>query len=113
VRSVGDAEEVLADPTIDAVIVAGAAAVRPAQLRRALQSERPALCVHPADQGPDFAYEAALLQADTKQFVMPLLSEALHPVFARLATLLKNHGPLVLPEVERWSTGVLLVDTGT
>src|SRR5947207_10897318 len=77
VRSVADVEEVLADPTIDAIIAAGAAAVRPAQLRRALQSERPTLCVHPADQGPDFAYEAAMLQADTKQFVLPLLPEAL------------------------------------
>src|SRR3954447_22293131 len=36
--AVADVEEVLANPAIDAVIVAGAASVRPAQLRRALQS---------------------------------------------------------------------------
>src|SRR5687767_4472719 len=37
---VGDLEEVLADPHIDALIVAGSPALRAGQLRRALQSER-------------------------------------------------------------------------
>src|SRR5439155_25347874 len=64
-RGVGDLEEVLADPAIDAVIVAGSPADRPAQLRRALQSERHVLCVHPAGDSPDIAYEAAMIQADT------------------------------------------------
>src|SRR5947209_16629937 len=50
--SVGDLEEVLADPAVEAVLVASARALRPAQLRRALQSERHVLCVHPADQVP-------------------------------------------------------------
>src|SRR5215469_6568701 len=54
-----DLEEVLADPEIDAVIVAGRPVNRPTQLRRALQSERDVLCVHPADNTPDTAYEAA------------------------------------------------------
>src|SRR5262245_36998829 len=63
-RRVGDLEEVLADPAVEAVIVAGAPAARPAQLRRALQAERHVLCVHPADQTPDVAYEAALLAQD-------------------------------------------------
>src|SRR5207302_660210 len=45
VKLVGDLEEILADPAIDAVIVAGSPANRPAQLRRALQSERHVLCV--------------------------------------------------------------------
>src|SRR5437762_2563496 len=40
VRSVADGGEVLAEPTIDATIVAGAAALRPAQLRRAERSRR-------------------------------------------------------------------------
>ena len=53
-RRVSDLEEVLADPAIEAVIVAGAPAVRPAQLRRALQSERHVLCVHPADDSPEY-----------------------------------------------------------
>ena len=35
-RRVGDVEEVLADPAVEAVIVAGSPSVRPAQLRRAL-----------------------------------------------------------------------------
>jgi hypothetical protein len=82
---VGDLEEVLADPNIDAVIVAGTPEDRPAQLRRALQSERHVLCVHPVDETPDTAYEAAMIQADTKHVVFPLLPEALHPGFRLLA----------------------------
>src|SRR5262249_9822108 len=86
-RRVGDAEEVLADPSVAAVIVAGGAADRPAQLRRALQAERHVLCVHPADQGPELAYEAALLQADVRSILLPLLPEGLHPALRRLADL--------------------------
>jgi predicted dehydrogenase len=81
---VGDVEEILADPAVEAVIVAGPPAVRPAQLRRALQSERHVLCVHPADEKPDLAYEAALLQQDAGRVLLPLLPEGLHPAVARL-----------------------------
>src|SRR5262245_37236958 len=87
---VGDLEEVLADPAVEAVIVAGSPPGRPAHLLRALQSERHVLCVHPADQTPDTAYEAAMLQGDTGMLLLPLLPEALHPAFARLAELV--HG---------------------
>jgi len=90
---VGDVEEILADPRIDAVIVAGPSADRPAQLRRALQSERHVLCVHPADQNPDTAYEAAMIQADTQRVVFPLLPEALHPGFHRLADWIRSADP--------------------
>src|SRR5437868_15287252 len=45
---IGDLEEVLADPAIDAVVVATPLHNRPAVLRRALQSERHVLCVPPA-----------------------------------------------------------------
>src|SRR4051794_13623006 len=48
-----DLEDILADPQIDAVIVAGRPGERLDHLRRALQSERPALCVHPVDRRPD------------------------------------------------------------
>src|SRR5262245_54811644 len=54
-RSVSDLEEALADPNIDAVIVASNLSVRPRQLIRALQSECHVLCVHPADVSPDVA----------------------------------------------------------
>jgi predicted dehydrogenase len=83
--TVGDLEEVLADPAIDLVIVAGALEERPHQLRRALQSERHVLCVHPPDRTPDIAYEAAMIQADTGRLLLPLLTEALHPGIRRLA----------------------------
>jgi predicted dehydrogenase len=89
-RRVGDLEEVLADPTVEAIIVAGNAANRPFQLRRSLQSERHVVCVHPADQTPDTAYEAAMIQADAKQLLLPLLTEKLHPAIARLAELLRH-----------------------
>src|SRR5262249_2578181 len=129
---------------------------RPAQLRRALQSEHHVLCVHPADQNPDTAYEAAMIQADTKQVVFPLLPETLHPGFHRLANWIRNphaktdvlaphhplpravpthhatfgthhsaltshHSPLTtqhasplgMVEVERWSTGCVLLEAET
>jgi predicted dehydrogenase len=83
--TVGDLEEVLADPAVDLVIVAGALVDRPQQLRRALQSERHVLCVHPPDKTPDIAYEAAMIQDDTGRVLLPLLTECLHPGIRRLA----------------------------
>jgi predicted dehydrogenase len=112
-RPVGDLEEVLADPAVTAVIVAGSPADRPAQLRRALQAERDVLCVHPADQTPDAAYEAAMLQEDTRCLALPLLPEALHPAVRRLAWLARAAGPARLVEMERWSAEPLLLDHDT
>jgi len=89
-RKVGDLEEVLADPKIEAVIVAGSPALRPGQLRRSLQSERHVLCIHPVDESPDLAYEAAMAQADAHKILFPLLPEALHPAFRRLAQLARS-----------------------
>src|SRR5947208_7489905 len=89
-KSVGDLEELLADPAIELVVVAGTPANRPAQLRRALQSERHVLCVHPPDRTPDAAYEAAMIQADTGRVLLPLLPDALHPALMRLAALLRQ-----------------------
>src|SRR5262245_9851923 len=91
-RRVSDVEGVLADPAVEAVIVAGPPAARLAQLRRALQSERPVLCVHPADEKPDGAYEAAMIQADTRQALVPILPGGLHPALARLAELIDREG---------------------
>src|SRR5581483_7190562 len=51
VKPVADVEEVLADPVVEMVIVACGLSSRPGLLRRALQSERHVLCVHPADVG--------------------------------------------------------------
>jgi hypothetical protein len=96
---IGDLEEVLADPRIDGVIVAGGPADRSAQLRRALQSERHVLCVHPVDEDPDSAYEAAMLQADTGQVVLPLLPLALHPGIRRLAELARPASDVNKPEL--------------
>jgi predicted dehydrogenase len=92
VRRVSDAEEVLADPAVEAVIVAGPIGVRAEQMRRALQSERPVLCVHPADEKPDAAYEAGMIQADLKQPLVPLLYESLHPALRRLAAFVDRDG---------------------
>jgi predicted dehydrogenase len=107
---IGDVEEILADPAIDAIIVAGKPADRPAQLRRALQSERHVLCVHPADDSPDLAYEAAMMQGDTHMLLMPLLADALHPAVRRLADLVSG---IRLLELERRSTEAVLLETDT
>jgi predicted dehydrogenase len=105
-RSVGDVEEVLADPAIEGVLVASPLSIRSAQVRRALQSERHVLCVHPIDQTPDTAYEAAMIQQDTGRVLLPLLTEFLHPGVARLAALAEAGigplGRLDLLEWERW-----------
>ncbi len=89
-RRVSDVEEVLADPAVEAVIVAGNEAVRPTQLRRALQSERHVLCVHPSDHTPEIAYEAAMIRNDTGCVLLPLLPEATHPAIRRLAEFVRR-----------------------
>ncbi|MBL8800325.1 MAG: hypothetical protein JNM56_40975 [Planctomycetia bacterium] len=114
VRVVGDLEEVLADPAVQLVIVAGKPGERPAQLRRALQSERPVLCVHPADESPDIAYEAGMIQGDTKQVLLPLLPDALSPPVRRLAELLRVPdgplGQLRFVHLEHAAPGAVLLD---
>jgi predicted dehydrogenase len=87
-----DLEEILADPAIEAVLVASPAAARPFHLRRALQSERHVLCVHPADQTPEIAYEAAMIRNDTRCVLFPLLPRRLHPAVERLRELLHRPG---------------------
>jgi predicted dehydrogenase len=85
---VADAEEILADASMAAVIVAGSPANRAALLRRAVQSERHVVCVHPPDHRADTAYEAAMIRAETGYLLFPLLPEALHPAIRRIAELL-------------------------
>ncbi len=115
-KQVADPEEILADPAVDAVIVAGGPSERPEQLRRALQSERHVLCVQPVAATPDAAYEAALIQGDTRQVLLPLLPEALHPGVRRLADLARSPssglGQLRLVAMERWSPEPVLLDAG-
>lgn len=108
-RVLVDPEELLADPDVDVVIVAGSESARPAQLRRALQSECHVLCVHPADPSPDVAYEAALIQADTGRVLLPLLPMTLHPGVRRLAELARRQSPRLF-ELEIWSTEEVLID---
>jgi predicted dehydrogenase len=114
---IGDVEEVLADPAVEAVIVAGPPADRPALLRRVLQSERHALCVYPVDQTPDAAYEAAMIQGDTGCALLPLLPDALHPGVRRLAAWARAAdgptGALQLVRLERSAPGDVLLDTGS
>jgi predicted dehydrogenase len=100
----GDMEEILSDPGIEVVIVAGPPGDRASQLRRALQSERHVLCVHPADQSPDSAYEAAMIQGDTKQVLLPLLPEAFHPGVVQLRELLHK------PEAPLGEVGLIVVE---
>jgi len=78
-RLVPDLEEILADPAVELVVVAGSAANRPTQLRRALQSERHVACVYPPDDSPDIAHEASMIQGDTRKVLFPILPDVLHP----------------------------------
>lgn len=104
-RRVGDVEEVLADPFVELVIVASPLADRPAQLRRSLQSERHVLCVQPAGDSPAIGYEAAMIRRDTGCVLIPLLPQARHPGFVRLAELARGPlGPVRLIEEERETT---------
>jgi predicted dehydrogenase len=116
-RRVADLEEVLADPAIEAVIVAGTAVNRPEQLRRSVQSERHVLCVHPPDQTPEIAYEASLIRNDTGCVLLPLLTAGLHPGVRRLAEFVRRDaagaspvGDFRLLEVERAAAEEVLLN---
>jgi predicted dehydrogenase len=115
-RAFGDLEEILADPAVEAVVVASRPVVRAAQLRRALQSERHVLCVHPVEPTPEAAYEAAMLQSDTGRVLLPILTEALHPAVARLAEWTRSErevlGPVQLIAMERQVPAVPLGPAG-
>ena len=89
-RRVPDPEEVLADPAVEAVIVAGRPDDLAALLRRALQSERHVLCVYPPGETPDIAYEADMVRKDVDRVLLPLLPGALHPAVRRLAEFLRR-----------------------
>ena len=115
VKQVHDLEEVLADPAVELVIVASGPTNRPAHLRRALQSERHVLCVHPTDDTPAVAYEAGMIQQDTRHVLLPLLADPFHPAILRLGDFLKPDSPLGtfrLLEVEHCSVGEVLLDAG-
>jgi predicted dehydrogenase len=86
-KPVPDIEEILADPAVAVLIVAGGPTDRAVQLRRCLQAERHVLCVHPPDDAPDSAYEAAMIQGDTHCLLLPLLPDSLHPGLLRLSEL--------------------------
>jgi predicted dehydrogenase len=115
-KAIRDVEEILADPSLEAILVASRPSDRSAHLRRALQSEHHVLCVHPADASPDSAYEAALIQGDTRRALLPLLPEALHPAFARLAELIQAQdsvlGAFQLLKVERGSAEAIIGENG-
>lgn len=106
---VRDAEEVLADPAVEAVVVAGRMDLRAEQLRRVLQSERHAACVHPCGEKADTAHEAAMVAQDGRRVVFPLLVEGQHPAFHRLAEVA---GELRLVTLERTAPGEVLDNAG-
>ena len=99
-RRVPDPEEVLADPAVEAVIVAGRPDDLAAQLRRALQSERHVLCIYPPGDTPDIAYEVDMLRQDVGRVLLPLLPGAVHPAVRRLAEFVRRpakEGAVVSP----------------
>jgi hypothetical protein len=74
------------------VIVATPLATRLDALRRVLQSDRPALCVHPVDRRPDGGYEINMLQGDVHQVVLPILPEAVRPDIPPLRERVRANG---------------------
>jgi predicted dehydrogenase len=114
-----DLEEALADPLIEAVIVAGAPAERAEQLRRAVQSEHHVLCVCPVAETPDIAHEAAMIASDTRRVLFPLLPESIHPGVIALAQIANGAsapfapiGNLRIIEMYRSSTESVLIPVG-
>jgi hypothetical protein len=91
-RRQSDLEEILADPQVEAVIVASSLAGRLDALRRVLQSDRPALCVHPVDRRPDGGYEINMLQGDVHQVVLPILREVVRTDITPLRERLRANG---------------------
>lgn len=88
-----DIEEVLADPAIEATIVAAAGSHRATILKRCLQAERHVACVHPADPSPDVAYEAGMIQSDVRVALIPLLPWSVHPGVLRLVDAARSLKP--------------------
>jgi len=84
IRRQPDLEEILADPQVEAAIVATLPDKRLDVLRRVLQSERSALCVHPVDKTADGGHEINMLQGDLHQVVLPILLDAVGPEIAEL-----------------------------
>lgn len=74
-RVTKDLEDVLADPKVEACVVAVPIKDRLDVARRVLQSERHALVVHPVDLIPPGAYELDMLRGDTHQALLPLIVE--------------------------------------
>jgi predicted dehydrogenase len=108
-RRISDVEEILADPSVEAVVVAGTTDTSPELLRRALQSERHVFCVHPAGDGPEIAYEAGMIRDDTGFVLLPTLKDGLHPAVRRLRDFIRRAkddgssplGEYLLLQVER------------
>jgi len=69
---------------------------------------------YPADQSPDIAYEAALIQRDTHTVLLPVVADALHPAITRLAELCRAKdvpwGTVQLLEMEQGASGEVLTD---
>jgi predicted dehydrogenase len=108
-RVTKDIEELLSDPNIEAVVVASPSPLRLDHLRRVLQSERPALCVHPVDSRPDGGYEIHMLQGDVHQVALPILPEAFAGALETLKLKLDS-GAVVRLEVQ--STEAALFESG-
>lgn len=109
-----DMEEMLADPTVDMVLVASPLEQRAEHLRRAVQAEQHVACLHPADASPDGGYEAGMIQEGTGYLLLPILSESLHPAIAQLRAMIESgrDGPIGLLRLIEWkecSKGELLL----
>jgi len=99
---VPDVEALLVIPQVEMVIIADALDHRGEMLRRAVQSDKHVLCVHPPDILPDITYETAMIQQETRKLLLPVLSWRLTPPVRRLWELCKDRlGKVELLQWER------------
>jgi predicted dehydrogenase len=89
-KSQPDLEEILADPAIELVVVGSAIGERGEHLRRAVQSECDVICAVPCAKSIELVYETAVVQAETKKVLLPLLPFAIHPRIAQLRSEIRS-----------------------
>jgi predicted dehydrogenase len=85
-----DVESLLALRSLELVIVAEELAYRADTLRRTLQSDKHAICIHPLDLLPDLTYEAAMIQQETRKLLLPMLPQLLAPAVLELKRVLTS-----------------------
>jgi myo-inositol 2-dehydrogenase/D-chiro-inositol 1-dehydrogenase len=84
VPAASDAEDALARPGLEAVIVGGSLDLRGEYLRRAAAEGFAIICLHPSGEDSEAYYQVSLSRAETGAVIVPDLPLRLHPGVATL-----------------------------